>query len=597
MDLHNYTLWRAVQATYNDRNLLNLAGGGMMERPWLKQYPAGVASEVDTSACPTLASLLEDSFSRFPGRTAFVCMDQPLSYAELDRASRALGAWLQARGLQPGERIAVMLPNLLQYPIAAAAILRIGCVVVNVNPLYSARELQYQLQDCGARAIVILENFAATLERVLPETDVEHVVVASIGEMFKFPKDALVNFLLRHVRKMVPHWHLPGHVKFNQAVVQGGSMALSAPSIQPSDLAVLQYTGGTTGRSKGAMLRHSALVAAVLSTDEWCKPAQERIKSEQYNVVCALPLYHCFAFVSCMLCSMRFGSCSFLIPNPRDLGATIKALRGHKLHVFPGVNTLFNALLNHPEFSSLDFSELTVTTSGGMAAQSSVARRWLEATGCPMAEAYGMSEFSCGATCNRLDLSDFTGTVGIPMPGVDACVLDEDGVRLPAGEAGEVALRGTQMMAGYWNKPEESALVMTADGWMRTGDIGAMDASGYLRILDRKKDLINVSGFKVYPSEVEEVVSAHPGVLECAAIGVADERSGEALVLYVVRKDPALDEAALRDYCADQLTAYKRPREVVFSKSLPKSNVGKILRRELREERVQCCLSSIEANK
>ena len=568
-----------------------------MERSWLQHYPPGVPDKVDTSAYPTLVSLMDQRFAQFAGRNAFVCMDQALTYREVDQASRALAAWLQAHGMRPGDRIAVMLPNVLQYPIAVAAILRIGGVVVNVNPLYTARELQFQLRDSGAKGIVILENFSATLEKVLPDVPIEHIIVASIGDMFKFPKDALVNFLLRHVRKMVPHWRLEGHVRFNHAVAMGANMPFTPPPVLPADLAVLQYTGGTTGRSKGAMLQHSALVHAVLAADAWCKPARERFHgAEQYNFVCALPLYHAYAFVTCMLLGIHYGGCNILIPNPRDLNATIKALRHHKLHVFPAVNTLFNALLNHPGLGSLDFSELAVTLSGGMAAQESVARRWLAATGCPMAEGYGMSEVCCAVTSNRLDLAEFTGTVGLPMPGMEACVLDEGGGQLAAGEVGEIALRGPQLMAGYWNQPEETANAMTRDGWLRTGDIGVMDASGYLRVLDRKKDLINVSGFKVFPSEIEEVVAAHPGVLECAAIGVPDALSGEAVALYVVRKDPGLDGEALRAFCADQLTGYKRPGEVVFRDALPKSNVGKILRRELREERVQCCLSSIEAH-
>jgi len=571
-----------------------------MKRPWLQQYPEGVPAEVDTSAYHSLSSLLDESFSRFRDLPAFVCMDQAMSYGEVDSASRALGAWLQAHGLRPGDRVALMLPNVLQFPIAAAAIMRIGCVVVNVNPLYSARELEHQLMDSGAKAIIILENFSATLERVLPDVGIKHIIVTSIGDMFKFPKDALVNFLLRHVRKMVPRWTLPGHVRFNHALAMGGNMILSTPPMLPSDLGLLQYTGGTTGRSKGAMLQNSALIAAVLATEAWAQSAQAKARAKtgsQLNVVCALPLYHCFAFVTCMLCTMRYGGCCLLIPNPRDLNATIRALRHHKLHVFPGVNTLFNALLNHPEFKSLDFSELTVTISGAMAAQEVVARRWLEATGCPMAEGYGMTEISCAATSNRLDLAAFTGTAGIPMPGMDVCILDEEGRQLAPGQEGEVALRGPQLMAGYWKQPQATALAMTADGWLRTGDIGAMDAAGYLRILDRKKDLVNVSGLKVFPSEVEEVVAACPGVHECAVIGIPDEHSGEAVALYVVKKDPALDEQTLRAYCADQLTPFKRPREVVFCEALPKSPVGKILRRELREERVQCCLSSIEANK
>lgn len=567
-----------------------------MKRPWHQHYPSGMPTEVDTSAYQSLAGMLDEAFSTHRDRPAFVCMDQALSYGEVESASRALGAWLQAHGMKPGDRVAIMLPNVLQFPIAAAAILRIGCVVVNVNPLYSARELQHQLLDSGAKAIIILENFSATLEKVLPDVGIEHIIVTSIGDMFKFPKDALVNFLLRHVRKMVPRWELPGHVRFNHALAMGANMTYSMPAIEPSDLALLQYTGGTTGRSKGAMLQNSALLAAVLATEAWSAPAKAKLPG-QYNLVCALPLYHCFAFVSCMLCTMRAGGCSFLIPNPRDLNATIRALRHHKLHVFPGVNTLFNALLNHPEFRSLDFSELMVTISGAMPAQEVVARRWLEATGCPIAEGYGMTEVSCAATCNRLDLTQFSGTAGVPMPGMDVCILDEAGKQLPPGQEGEVAMRGPQLMAGYWNQPQETALVMTADGWLRTGDIGAMDATGFLRILDRKKDLVNVSGFKVFPAEVEQVVAAYPGVLECAVIGIPDAHSGEAVALYVVKSDPSLGEEALLAFCAEQLAPYKRPREVVFCQSLPKSNVGKILRRELREDRVQCCLSSIETNK
>ena len=555
-----------------------------MERFWLKSYPPGVPADIDPSTYPSVVSLFEESFSKYRDKPAYVCMDKALTFGEIDTLSMALGAWLQGRGLKRGARVAIMMPNVLQYPVAVAAALRAGFIAVNVNPLYTARELEHQLKDSGAEAIIILENFATTLQRVVAHTGIKHVVVASMGDLLGFPKGLIVNFVVRTVRKMVPAWSLPGHVRFNDALSAGRSMVLAKPQLATDDVAVLQYTGGTTGVSKGATLLHHTLVANLLASEAWMQPGLNRRKiTGQLTIACALPLYHVFAFVTCGLLGLRTGALNVLIPNPRDLASTIKDLSKYRINVFPAVNTLFNGLANNPDFAKLDFSELVISNGGGMAVQEAVAKKWLAITGCPICEGYGLSETSAGVTCNPTDSETYTGTIGLPLPNVEIRILDDGGREVPLGQAGEIAIRGPQVMRDYWQQPEETARVMTQDGFFKSGDIGIMDERGYTRIVDRKKDMILVSGFNVYPNEVEAVVAAHPGVLECAAVGVPDASSGEAVMLFVVKKDPALTKEALADYCHQELTGYKRPKYIEFRAELPKTNVGKILRRELRD--------------
>ena len=555
-----------------------------MERFWLKSYPPGVPADIDPSTYPSVVSLFEESFSKYRDKPAYVCMDKALTFGEIDTLSMALGAWLQGRGLKRGARVAIMMPNVLQYPVAVAAVLRTGFIAVNVNPLYTARELEHQLKDSGAEAIIILENFATTLQRVVAHTGIKHVVVASMGDLLGFPKGLIVNFVVRTVRKMVPAWSLPGHVRFNDALSAGRSMVLAKPQLAPDDVAVLQYTGGTTGVSKGATLLHHTLVANLLASEAWMQPGLNRRKiTGQLTIACALPLYHVFAFVTCGLLGLRTGALNVLIPNPRDLASTIKDLSKYRINVFPAVNTLFNGLANNPDFAKLDFSELVISNGGGMAVQEAVAKKWLAITGCPICEGYGLSETSAGVTCNPTDSETYTGTIGLPLPNVEIRILDDGGREVPLGQAGEIAIRGPQVMRDYWQQPEETAKVMTPDGFFKSGDVGIMDERGYTRIVDRKKDMILVSGFNVYPNEVEAVVAAHPGVLECAAVGVPDANSGEAVMLFVVKKDPALTKEALADYCHQELTGYKRPKYIEFRAELPKTNVGKILRRELRD--------------
>jgi len=555
-----------------------------VDRFWLKSYPPGVPADIDPTAYPSVVSLFEESFSRHRDSRAYVCMDKALTFGEVDSLSMALGAWLQGRGLTRGARVAIMMPNVLQYPVAVAAVLRAGFIAVNVNPLYTARELEHQLKDSGAEAIIILENFATTLQRVQGHTGIKHVVVASMGDLLGFPKGLIVNFVVRTMRKMVLAWSLPGHVKFNDALRAGRSMVLAKPQLGPDDVAVLQYTGGTTGVSKGATLLHRTLVANLLASEAWMQPGLNRRKiTGQLTIACALPLYHVFAFVTCGLLGLRTGALNVLIPNPRDMAGTIKDLAKHRINVFPAVNTLFNGLANNPAFARLDFSELVISNGGGMAVQEAVAKKWLAITGCPICEGYGLSETSAGVTCNPTDSETYTGTIGLPLPNVEIRILDDSGRDVPIGKAGEIAIRGPQVMRDYWQQPEETAKVMTADGFFKSGDIGIMDARGYTRIVDRKKDMILVSGFNVYPNEVEAVVAAHPGVLECAAVGVPDANSGEAVMLFVVKKDPSLTREALDAYCHQELTGYKRPKYIEFRAELPKSNVGKILRRELRD--------------
>jgi len=557
-----------------------------MEKIWLKSYPQGIPAEIDYRQYRSLAHLLEESFQKYAARKAFVCMDKFLTYAELDEQSRKLGAWLQNTGLKKGARVAVMMPNLLQYPIAIAGILRAGYTVVNVNPLYTPRELEHQLKDSGAEAIIILENFATTLEHVIEHTAVKHVLVASMGEMLGAIKGMIVNFVVRNVKKMVPAFSLPNATRFKQALAEGARMTLKPVELGHEDVAFLQYTGGTTGVSKGATLTHRNIIANVLQNETWSGPAlRKEPRIDPLTIVCALPLYHIFALTACCLFGIRAGAMNLLIPNPRDIPGFIKELAKHKFNMFPAVNTLYNGLLNNPEFAKLDFSRLKICNGGGMAVQQAVAEKWLKATGCPIIEGYGLSETSPVVTVNPADVTKFSGTIGLPISSTEVAILNDDGKPVEIGQPGEIAIRGPQVMVGYWNRPEETAKVMTPDGFFKSGDVGVMDERGFVKIVDRKKDMILVSGFNVYPNEVEDVVAAHPGVLECACVGVPDEHSGEAVKLFVVRKDRSLTVEQLAHYCKEELTGYKRPKYIEFRDELPKTNVGKILRRELRDQK------------
>jgi long-chain acyl-CoA synthetase len=501
----------------------------------------------------------------------------------VDDLSRAFAAWLQAQGLTRGDRVAIMMPNVPQYPVAVAGILRAGFVVVNVNPLYTPRELEHQLKDSGAKVIVILENFAGTLQQVIDKVPSKKVVLAAMGDMLGL-KGLLVNHVVRKVRKMVPAFSLPGAVRFNDALAQGRGKAYTAPTVGPDDIAVLQYTGGTTGVSKGAVLLHRNLIANLLQSEAWYQPAIAKVpKGEQIVTVCALPLYHIFGFNINMMLSLRMGGCNILIANPRDIPGTLKELANHKFHSFPAVNTLFNALANHPDFAKVDWSSLKLSVGGGMAVQSATAKLWLDKAGCPIVEGYGLSETSPSATCNPVDSTAYSGNIGLPLPSTDIRLLDDDGHEVAPGAPGEIAIKGPQVMAGYWQRPDETAKVMTADGYFRTGDVGVIDERGYLKIVDRKKDMILVSGFNVYPNEVEDVITQMPGVLECAAVGVPDDKAGEAVKVVIVKKDEQITAADVKAYCEANLTGYKRPRIVEFRTDLPKTPVGKILRRELRD--------------
>ncbi len=556
-----------------------------MEKIWLKQYPAGVPAEIDVNQYTSLVGLLDDSFRRFADRLAFKFMGKSISFRQVDQASIAFAAWLQAQGLARGDRVAVMLPNVPQYPVAIAAILRAGLVVVNVNPLYTPRELEHQLKDSGAKAIVVLENFAGVLAQVMSAVPTKKVILASMGDMLGFPKSMIVNYVVRKVKKMVPAFDLPGAVRFNDALSEGRGKTFEPQAVGPDDIAVLQYTGGTTGVSKGAVLLHRNLVANILQAEAWYQPALKKIPAgEQVVTICALPIYHIFGFNTNVMLSMRMGGANILIANPRDLPGVFKELQGEKFHSFPAVNTLFNAMANHPDFSSVDWSSLVISVGGGMAVQSATAKLWLEKTGCPIVEGYGLSETSPSATCNPVDSTAYSGNIGLPMPNTDLKLLDDEGNEVPMGTPGEIAIKGPQVMAGYWQRPDETEKSMTADGFFRSGDIGVVDERGYFKIVDRKKDMILVSGFNVYPNEVEDVVTQMPGILECAAVGVTDAKAGEAVKLVIVRKDPSVTEAAVRAYCEANLTGYKRPKVVEFRNDLPKSPVGKILRRELRDK-------------
>lgn len=557
---------------------------GLPDKPWLKNYPKNMPAEIGPLPYNSIGDFLVGACKEFAGRPAFVCMGKSISYAELERLSAAFAAYLQSKGLEKGARVALMMPNVLQYPVAMMAVLRAGFTVVNVNPLYTPRELEHQLKDSGAQAIVILENFANTLQAVIARTPVKHVVVAAMGDMLGGLKGAIVNLVVRRVKKMVPAWSLPGHVKFNAALKAGGHLAFKPAAVSGDDIAFLQYTGGTTGVSKGATLLHRNVLSNVAQNSLWVEDAYAvKPKPAQQNFICALPLYHIFALTVNALMGMQQGAQNVLIPNPRDIPGFVKELQKYPAHIFPGLNTLFNALLNNEDFRKLDFKPLILTLGGGMAVQKGVAERWKALTGCPVSEGYGLSETSPVATANKFSSSDFTGTIGLPLPSTEIAIRDDDSNNVPLGEVGEICIRGPQVMAGYWNRPDETAKVMTKDGFFKSGDMGFMDERGYTKIVDRKKDMILVSGFNVYPNELEEVVAHHPGVLEVAAIGVPDEHSGEVPKLFVVKKDPALTVEALTAYCRENLTGYKRPRYIEFRSDLPKTPVGKILRRALRE--------------
>ena len=552
-----------------------------MEKIWLKHYPPGVPTEVDHGQYRSTGELFESATGKYRDRPAYTNMGRTISFGDLERLSRAFGAWIQAKGLAKGARVAVMMPNCLQYPVCVFGVLRAGGIVVNVNPLYTPRELEHQLKDSGAEAIVVLENFAHVLQQVIARTSVKHVVVAALGDMLG-AKGVIVNFVVRHVKKMVPSWEIAGAARFNAVIEEGSRFELARVAIGPEDVAFLQYTGGTTGVSKGAVLSHRNILANLEQSAAWLKPWMK--EEEPQAIITALPLYHIFSLTANCLLMMKAGGCNILITNPRDIPGFVKELRHHKFTMFTGVNTLFNALMNHPDFTKIDFSRLWVALGGGMAVQKAVADRWKKMTGCTLIEAYGLSETSPGVTINPLDLEDYNGSIGLPIPSTEVVLRGEDGKEVPQGSPGELCVRGPQVMRGYWNNPAETAKVLGADGFFATGDIGVMDEKGYVRIVDRKKDMLLVSGFNVYPNEIEAVVAMHPGVLECAVIGVPDEHSGEVPKLFVVKRDPSLTEEELRKHCAANLTGYKRPKTIEFRQELPKTNVGKILRRALREE-------------
>jgi long-chain acyl-CoA synthetase len=555
-----------------------------MERNWLKNYPAGVPPHVNANEYASLVELLNDSFTKYAHLPAYKFMGKDYSFRLIDDMSRAFAAYVQTLSFAPGDRVAIMLPNVPQYPVVVAGLLRAGLVVVNVNPLYTPRELEHQLKDSGAKAIVIIENFATTLQHVLKDVPTKKIILASMGDLLGLVKGSIVNYVVRNVKKMVPAFDLPGAVRFNDAIAIGRRATFTPAKVGAEDAAVLQYTGGTTGVSKGAVLLHRNLVANVLQSEAWYQPAMKKVKpGDQVVTICALPLYHIFGFNTNMMLGLRMGGCNILVANPRDIPAMFKDLRRQPFHSLPAVNTLFNAMVNHPDFDKVDWSTLVLSVGGGMAVQQATAQLWLQKTGCPICEGYGLSETSPAATCNPVDTSAYSGTIGMPMPDTDVVLLDDDGNEMGPGERGEIAIRGPQVMAGYWQRPDETAKVMTADGFFRTGDIGEVDERGYFKIVDRKKDMILVSGFNVYPNEVEDVVALLPGVLECAAVGIPDAKQGEAVKIVIVRKDPALTEADVRAWCETNLTGYKRPKVVEFRSDLPKTNVGKILRRELRD--------------
>jgi len=551
-----------------------------VDKIWLKSYPPGVPAEIDISEYGSVRDVFEDSVKRFADRPAFTCMGKSMTFSELGERATAFGAFLQSHGCKKGDRIALMMPNILQYPVCLFGTLAAGCTVVNVNPLYTARELEHQLADSGAEVLVVVENFAATVSQVIAQTAVKQVIVTSIGEMLG-AKGLLVDFVLRHVKKLVPPWNLPGSIRLGSALAKGRKSSLEHRPLSHADIAFLQYTGGTTGVAKGAMLLHKNIVANLLQSRAWLAP----FMGEQRPVIITpLPLYHIFSLTANCLLFMTLGGENVLIPNPRDIPGFIKEMSKYRFTAITGVNTLFNALVNNESFAKLDFSHLRVTLGGGMAVQQAVAERWQKVTRMPLVEAYGLTETSPAATVNPLTLKEYNGSIGLPISSTEVVLRDDEGKEVEIGRSGEICVRGPQVMAGYWKRPDETAKVLDADGWLATGDIGIMDADGFVRIVDRKKDMILVSGFNVYPNEIEAVVAMHPGVLECAAIGVPDTRSGEAVKLFVVKKDATLTSDAMLAHCRANLTAYKCPRDVEFRDDLPKSNVGKILRRELRDK-------------
>jgi long-chain acyl-CoA synthetase len=554
-----------------------------IERPWLVNYPAGVPATIDTGRYASVVAVVEEAFAQFRQRPAFSSFGKQLSYGQVDELSRQFAGYLAGvLKLSKGDRVAIMMPNVLQYPIVLFGALRAGLVVVNTNPMYTARELKHQLEDSGAKAIVVLDNFAATLQQSMVGTSVQHIVTTGIGDMLGFPKGPLINFVLKHVKKMVPPFRLPQAVRFRDALARGAAHAVPAVELGPDDLAFLQYTGGTTGVAKGAMLTHGNMVANMLQASAWI--GTELVTPGEEVIITALPLYHIFSLTANGLVFMSLGGLNWLITNPRDMPGFVKELKKSRPTAITGVNTLFNGLLNTPGFAELDFSRLHLTLGGGMAVQRSVAERWKKITGCTLAEAYGLTETSPAVCINPLNLAAYNGSIGLPIPSTDVAIWSEEGQPLPIGETGELMVRGPQVMKGYWNRPNETANVLDAEGWLHTGDIARMDENGYVYIVDRKKDMILVSGFNVYPNEVEDTVMQHPGVAEVAAVGVPDEHSGEVVKLFVVRKDPSLTIDALKAFCRENLTGYKRPKLIEFRDALPKSNVGKILRRELRDE-------------
>jgi len=552
-----------------------------VEKIWLKSYPKGIPAEIDVNEYQSVRELFEESVGKYAARPAFTCMGKSMTFGELDTLSNAFGAWLQGIGCKKGSRVAVMMPNILQYPVCVFGALRAGCTVVNVNPLYTARELEHQLKDSGAEVLVCVENFANTVAEVVGKTKVRQTVVTSIGELLGF-KGLIVDFVLRHVKKMVPKYSLPGAIRVSDALAEGRKRTLERVDIGHDDIAFLQYTGGTTGVSKGAMLKNRNMVANMLQARAWVKPFFDESRREV--IITPLPLYHIFSLTANCLVFMSVGAENILIPNPRDIPGFVKEMGKHKFTALTGVNTLFNALVNNPDFGKLDFSSLRITLGGGMAVQEAVAKKWKEVTGTPLIEAYGLTETSPAATINPLDLPAYNGSIGLPISSTEVMLRDDAGREVPLGQPGEICIRGPQVMAGYWQRPDETAKVMDKDGWFATGDVGVMDERGFVRIVDRKKDMILVSGFNVYPNEIEGVVAGHPGVLECAAVGVPDDKSGEAVKLFVVKKDPALTADDVKKYCREHLTNYKCPRDIEFRTELPKTNVGKILRRELRDE-------------
>ena len=551
-----------------------------MEKIWLKHYPKGVPAEIDINEYKSVRDVFEESATKFAARPSFTCMGKTITFAELDALSGAFGAYLQANGCKKGARVALMMPNILQYPVCLFGILRAGCTVVNVNPLYTARELEHQLADSGAEMIVVVENFAHTVQEVLGRTKIRQVIVTTIGELLGF-KGIAVDLVLRHVKKMIPAWKLPGAVRLSDALAAGRRAKLEPVPVGHDDIAFLQYTGGTTGVAKGAMLLHRNIVANLLQARAWVRPF---LSDKREIIITPLPLYHIFSLTANCLTFMTLGAENVLIPNPRDIPGFIAEMGRFKFTGITGVNTLFNVLVNNPDFAKLDFSSLRLTLGGGMAVQEAVAVKWKEVTGCTLVEAYGLTETSPAATMNPLDMPAYNGSIGLPISSTEVVLRDDAGKDVALGQPGEICIRGPQVMAGYWNRPDETAKVMTADGFFMTGDIGVMDYSGFVKIVDRKKDMILVSGFNVYPNEIEGVVAMHPGVLECAAVGVPDAKSGEAVKLFVVKKDESLTADEVLKHCRAQLTGYKMPRDVEFRKDLPKTNVGKILRRELRDE-------------